>query len=488
MQVLDSSIANVSIPYIAGNLGVSVDEGTWVITSFAVSNAIVLPLTGWLSNYFGSIRLFVSSVLLFTLFSFLCGLCRNLTLLVICRVMQGGVAGSLIPLSQSILVSISPHEKRGAVLGLWGAIVIIAPLLGPVLGGYFTEAYSWPWIFYINVPVGLASASITWFLLKDRETPIIRNPIDWVGISLLSLSVASIQIMLDKGLDLDWFESDIIVTLGLVSAISFIYFVIWNWFAKYPVVDFSIFRSRNFTLGTFLLSVGYMISFAGSLTLPLWLQTQQGYTAFWAGLAIAPVGIIPFLTARIIGSNLYRFDVRKVISLGFIFLSAVFFLQSYFTTQISLEKIMFNRFLQGISNSIFFLPMVQLALSEVKPGKYASASGVLNFIRILVAGGFGTALSIELWTRLAIFHHARLSDAMNDGNGVMESLRTSLSSEVSNEVFVRLMDRSVEQQAYMLSTNDLSFMAACLILGLAPIAFLFHRTKSPKDKHVSAEG
>ena len=326
IQILDTSIANVAIPYIAGNLSVSADEGTWVITSFSASNAVVLPLTGWLSDYFGRVRLFVWSVLLFALISFLCGLSTSLTMLVFLRVIQGAVAGSLIPLSQSLMMASNPVEKQGAALGFWGMIVIVAPILGPVIGGYLTDVYSWPWIFYINVPIGLLSASITWFLLKDKESKIVRLPIDWVGLFLLSLGVACLQIMLDKGKDLDWFESNVIIILTLVSAISLTYFGIWTYFQKHPIVDFSFFKNRNFAVGTICITVGFLIYFGSTVTLPLWLQTEQNYTAYWAGVAVAPVGIIPVLLSTTIGKNMYRFDLRMVAALSFVFFAIAFFL------------------------------------------------------------------------------------------------------------------------------------------------------------------
>ena len=306
IQVLDSSIANVAIPYIAGNLSVSADEGTWVITSFAASNAIVLPLTGWLSDYFGRVRLYVYSVILFSFISFLCGFASSLAMLVFFRVLQGASAGALIPLSQTLLVANSPPEKQGGVLGFWAMVVIVAPVIGPVLGGYLTYEYSWPWIFYINVPIGVFSAAVVWFLLKDRESEIIRKPVDWVGLFFLSMGVACLQILLDKGKDLDWFDSNVIVTLAVVSVISFSYFVVWNVKSTYPIVDFSFFKNLNFTLGTIIVTLGYLMFFGATVITPLWLQTQQGYTAEWAGIAVAPIGIIPILLSIVVGNNLNR--------------------------------------------------------------------------------------------------------------------------------------------------------------------------------------
>lgn len=487
MQVLDTSIANVAVPYIAGNLSVSPDEGTWVITSFAASNAVMLPLTGWLSDYFGRVRLFVWAVLLFSLTSFLCGLSTSLTVLVIFRVAQGAVAGSLIPLSQSLMTTSNPPENQGAALGFWGMIVIVAPILGPIIGGYLTYVYSWPWIFFVNVPVGLFSALITWHFLKTHDTKLVRNPIDWLGLALLAVGVACMQIMLDKGQDLDWFESNVIIALTVVSLIALAYFAIWNSFQKYPIVDFSFFKNRNFVFGTIAITLGYLVYFGSAVTVPLWLQTEQGYTPLWAGIAIAPVGIVPFFLSTTVGKNLYRFDARIWASVAFFFFSVSFFYQSTFTTQVDVNTIMLSRFYQGLGITFFFLPLVQISLGEIPREKYASASGLFHFIRILVGSGFGTSLSVELWTRLEIFHHARLSEAITPYQPLVRQLYDYLgnsSTQFTPDVINHLLDRQVEQQAFMLSTNDLAWLGGWLFIALIPIIFLAKRVQPPQNTGV----
>ncbi len=480
IQVLDTSIANVAIPYIAGNLSVSADQGTWVITSFAASNAIVLPLTGWLSDYFGRVRLFVGSVLLFVLTSFLCGLSSSLTMLVIFRVLQGAVAGALIPLSQSLIVACNPPEKQGGALGFWGMVVVVAPVLGPIIGGYLTDVYSWPWIFYINVPIGLLSAAVTWSLLKDQESQIVRHPIDWVGLFLLGLGVASLQVMLDKGKDLDWFESNTIIFLTVISAVALLYFCIWNYFQKHPIVDFSSFRNINFTLGTIAITVGFLVYFGSTVTTPLWLQLEQGYTPFWAGLAVAPIGIAPFFLATWVGRNMVRFDLRFFTAFSFLIFAIGFFYQATFTTEVSIQKIMLARFIQGFAVAFFFLPLVQLSLGEIPKERYASAAGLSNFIRILVGSGFGTSLSIQLWTHLEIFHHARLTEAVTSYNPVTMQVYTKLHA-FGPEVTDRLLDLSVEQQAYMLATNDMLWFGAWLYLLAIPLVFFCKKVQASKE-------
>jgi DHA2 family multidrug resistance protein len=487
IQVLDTSIANVALPYIAGNLNVSADEGTWVITSFAASNAIVLPLTGWLSNYFGSVRLFVWSVILFAIVSFFCGLSSNMSVLVTMRTLQGAVAGALIPLSQSLLLSHNPPKNQGVALGFWIIIVITAPILGPIVGGYLTQEFSWPWIFYINVPVGAISAFFTWYFLKDRETPIIRNPIDWVGLFLLTVGVGTLQIMLDKGKDLDWFESNLIITLTIVSIVSLIYFVIWNRFQKHPIVDFSIFRNINFAIGTLNLTLGYLFYFGSTVVIPLWLQTQQNYTPLWAGVAVAPIGLVPFLISLPLGAYLHRFDLRKLSALSFLLFSYGFYIQSNFTTQLSLESVMYTRFLQGFGVAIFFLPLLQISLSTIPKDQYANATGLSNFMRILIGSGFGTSLTIELWTRLEIFHHARLAETMTNSRSVVSDAYNALGQVGFNHALsTNIVDIEVTRQSFMLATNDISWLCAILFLTLIPLVFLCKDVRAAEG-HVAFE-
>ena len=261
MNVLDSSIANVSIPAIAGNLGVSPAQGTWVITSFGIANAIALPLTGWLTQRFGAVRLFTASVLLFVLASMLCGLATSLEMLIAGRVLQGFVAGPLMPLSQTLLMASYPRHQTGKALAFWGMTTLVAPVIGPLLGGWITDNFSWPWIFYINVPVGLFAAFLTWTIYHRRETPIRKLPIDRIGLALLVLWVGAMQLMLDKGKEQDWFASGEIVTLAVVSAVGFVVFLAWELTDAHPVVDLRLFGTRNFAFGVLATAVGYGLFF-----------------------------------------------------------------------------------------------------------------------------------------------------------------------------------------------------------------------------------
>lgn len=468
MQVLDSSIANVSLPAISGDLAVSPNQGTWVITSFGVSNAIAMPLTGWLTRRVGDVRLFVASTVLFTLASWLCGLAPSLPLLIAARVLQGAVAGPMIPLSQSLLLSNYPPEKKGLALALWGATVMIAPLLGPVLGGWITDNISWPWIFYINLPVGLLSAFLTWTLLGKRSSATRSEPIDTLGLVLLVVGVGALQILLDKGNDLDWFESQTIIVLAVVAVVCLSVLVVWELTDPHPVVDLRLFAERNFLIGTLILSVGYLVYFGNFVILPLWLQVSMGYTATWAGLAAAAVGILSVALTPLIGKLMHRIDLRIWSTLSFGIFAAVSFWNSHFNTEVTFEQIVAPRLVMGLGVATFFVPLTALTLSAVPARLLPSATGLSNFTRIL-AGSFGTSLSITLWDRRETFHHSVLVSHVSafDANST-EALQPLASPETD----AVLLDQMINHQSVLLATNDVFWLSGCIFAALMVLVWL----------------
>jgi len=318
MNVLDTSIANVSIPAIAGDLGVSPDQGTWVITSFGVANAISLPLTGWLTRRYGQVRLFTWSITLFVAASFLCALAPTIGLLICFRVLQGAVAGPMIPLSQSLLISSFPRAKAGTALSVWAITTMVAPVVGPLLGGWITDNISWPWIFYINVPVGVAAGLATWIIYSKRETPTLRVPIDKLGLALLVVWVGALQVLLDKGKDLDWFNAPQIVVLAIVTMVGLFVFLVWELTERHPVVDLSLFRDRNFWTATLAMALAYGAFFGNAVLLPLWLQQYMGYTATLAGLVLAPVGVLAIVLTPLVGRAMRRIDPRMISTVAFL--------------------------------------------------------------------------------------------------------------------------------------------------------------------------
>jgi DHA2 family multidrug resistance protein len=488
MNVLDTSIANVSIPAIAGDLGVSPDQGTWVITSFGVANAISLPLTGWLTQRFGQVRLFTASILLFVLSSFLCALAPTLGLLILFRVIQGAVAGPMIPLSQSLLLSSYRKERAGTALAMWSITTLVAPVVGPLLGGWITDNISWPWIFYINIPVGIAAAFVTWMIYRPRETSTVRLPIDGVGLGLLVIWVGALQIMLDRGKDLDWFESSQIAILAIVVVIGFVLFLIWELTERHPIVDLRLFERRNFWTSTVAMSVAYGTFFGNLVLLPLWLQQYMGYTATMAGMVLAPVGALAILLSPLVGRNVTRVDPRLFATASFLIFALVLFMRSQFNTDADFRTLMIPTVIQGAAVAVFFIPLVSLSLSGLAPDRIPAASGLFNFARI-TAGSFGTSIATTMWDRGASLHHAQLAEHVTpyDTNAV-QALGNLHAGGVGTQQSYQMLNRLIDQQAFMLSANDIFLASALLFVGLIGIIWLARPVRSPAGAPVVAAG
>jgi DHA2 family multidrug resistance protein len=470
--VLDSSIANVSLPAIAGNLGVSPTQGTWVITSFGVANAIAVPLTGWLTQRFGAVRLFTVSVLLFVLASWLCGLASSLEMLIGFRVLQGLVAGPMIPLSQTLLLSSYPPAKAGMALAMWAITTLVAPVTGPLLGGWITDNMSWPWIFYINIPVGLGAAFVTWRIYAKRETPTQKLPIDTVGLSLLVLWVGALQIMLDKGKELDWFESSQIVILGLVALIGFVVFVVWELTQAHPVVDLRLFASRNFLFGVLALSVAYGLFFGNVVLLPMWLQQHMGYTASAAGMAVAPVGLLAILLSPIVGKYVTKVDPRWLATVAFLGFALVMWLRSHFNTQVDFNTILIPTILQGGAIAFFFIPLSAITLNGLTPDRIPAASGLSNFVRI-TAGAMGTSMIATIWDNRATMHHVHMAEKVSRTDpGAMEGFNALMNAGMSFDQAAALISRMIDQQAFTRAAADVYLASSILFLCLIPVVWL----------------
>ena len=472
MNVLDTSIANVSIPTIAGDLGVSPDQGTWVITSFGVANAISLPLTGWLTRRYGQVRLFTVSVVLFVLASFLCALAPSLQMLILFRVLQGAVAGPMIPLSQSLLLASYPPKRAGTALAMWAMTTLVAPVVGPVLGGWITDNISWPWIFYINVPVGILAGVATWTIYRHRETPTQRLPIDAVGLGLLVLWVGALQIMLDQGKDLDWFSSTTIVALALIAAIGFVLFLVWELTEQHPIVDLALFRRRNYWTSTLAISLGYGAFFGSVVLLPLWLQQYMGYTATLAGLVLAPVGLLAIALTPIVGRTVQRVDPRIYVTVSFLTFALVNFMRARFDTDVSFAALLVPTVIQGVAMATFFVPLVSLSLSGLPPDRVPAASGLLQFARI-TAGSFGTSIVTTLWDRRATLHHSQLVEHLTGGSPVTSQAMQRLQANgFGTGQSQGLINRIVDQQAFMLSADDIFYASGLLFLVLIGVIWL----------------
>lgn len=478
MIVLDTSIANVSIPAISGEMGVSTSQGTWVITSFAVANAIAVPLTGWLTQRFGQVRLFAISTILFVLASWLCGMAPNIEALIGFRVLQGLVAGPLIPLSQALLLSSYPRAKAGSALAMWSMTTLIAPVAGPLLGGWITDNYSWPWIFFINLPVGIAAVWATWSIYRDRESPTRKLPIDTVGLGLLVVWIAALQIMLDKGKELDWFASGQIVTLAVVAVVGFVFFLIWELTEEHPVVDLKLFAGRNFTMGAITMSIAYGVFFGSVVLLPLWLQTQMGYTATEAGFVLAPVGLLAVLVSPVVGRSIGKVDPRLIATIAFVLFAVVSYLRSRFNTEVDLTTLMIPTVIQGAAVACFFIPLVSITLSGLPPDKIASASGLSNFVRI-TAGAIGTSVSTTLWESRATMHHAHLAESINHTNSATaHTLEQLQAAGMSATQALASVNRMIDGQAYALAANDVFYASAVIFVLLLPLIWLARRPRA----------
>jgi MFS transporter, DHA2 family, multidrug resistance protein len=478
MNVLDTSIANVSIPAIAGDLGVSPDQGTWVITSFGVANAISLPLTGWLTRRFGQVKLFTASTVLFVIASFLCGLAPSLSALIVFRVLQGAVAGPMIPLSQSLLLASYPKERAGMALAMWAMTTLVAPVTGPVLGGWITDNISWPWIFYINVPVGILAALATWAIYHRRETPTARVPVDSVGLGLLVIWVGAMQILLDKGKDLDWFNSGVIVALACVAVVAFLIFLIWELTEEHPIVDLSLFGLRNFTVATVALLAGYGLYFGNVVLLPLWLQQYMGYTATLAGVVLAPVGLLALLLTPFVGRFVHKVDPRLLVTASFAVFALVFFMRAGFNTDATIGTLLVPTLIQGAGVATFFIPLLTLTLSGLPPERIPSASGLSNFARI-TAGSFGTSITTTLWDRRATLHHAQLVERLTGGNpATAQTLAGLHAGGMTQAQSYALLNRLVDGQAYMLSANDIFYVSGLIFIALIFLVWLAHPAHS----------
>jgi DHA2 family multidrug resistance protein len=475
MQVLDTSIANVSIPTIAGNLGVSSNQGTWVITSFAVANGVSVPLTGWLMQRFGVVRTFVASVVLFTIASLLCGIAWSLPSLIVFRVLQGGVSGPMIPGSQALLINVFGAQKRNLALGIWSVTTLVAPIAGPLLGGYISDNYVWPWIFLINVPVGVLCAFVCWNNLKDQETPTRRLPIDRMGLVLLFIWVGALQVMLDEGKDLDWFHSSIVVILAIVTVIAFAAWTIWETTEKHPIVDLSLFRSRSFTLGCVALCLGYAVLFGNIVLMPLWLQSNLGYTATWAGLVSAPSGLTAVISSIVMSRLMRRHDPRMLAAVSFGLFAASYFMRSHLTADSSFLVFVAPQLVQGLAMGLFFVAMLSIVFDGLAPHQVPAASGLSNFLRI-TAASFATSLITTFWDRREALHQTRLADTLTIYSPAYQQGLTQLhQAGLGDQGAAASITQAMIGQSYLLSSLDLFYVSGWLCLALIPLCFLVRR-------------
>jgi DHA2 family multidrug resistance protein len=480
MVVLDTTIANVSVPHIAGALGISSSEGTWVITSYAVAEAICVPLTGWLARRFGEVRVFVAGLIGFGIFSFLCGIAPSLGALVAFRIGQGLAGGPLMPLTQALLLRIFPRDKHAMAMGIWSMTTIAAPIFGPILGGTISDNWTWSWIFFINVPIAIACSLAAIALLRKAESKTERVPVDVTGLGLLLVAVGALQIMLDLGRERDWFGSPFIVTMAAIASIGFAFLIVWELFERHPIVDLKVFRHRGFTASVAALVFAFGTFFSSVVVIPMWLQGALGYTATWAGYATALTGVSAVLVAPVAAMLSQRMDPRILVSAGILWLAASSVMRVFWwTSDAGFWTLALPQLIMGAGLPFFFVPLTTLALGAVDDDEVASAAGVMNFLRTM-AGAVGTAVGVTIWENHTQAARSSLTDVMNGTQATMQALQArGFGVEQSRQMVSQLVDG----QATAISTLQLFSLAGAIFVAAAAIIWL-----APKPRHAVEPG
>lgn len=493
MEVLDTSIANVALPHIAGSLSAGQDESTWILTSYLVSNAIILPMSGWLSSIMGRKRFYMSCVALFTISSCLCGFAPNLPMLIVFRVMQGIGGGGLQPSEQAILADTFPPAKRGMAFAVYGIAVVMAPAIGPTLGGWITDNFTWRWIFFINIPIGILSLVLTSRLIQDppyfRRRKLSETHIDYIGLGLIALGLGTLQVVLDKGQRDDWFESNFIVVLTAISVAALVWVIIWEWYHKDPIIDLHLFRERTFATANFLM---FMLGFAllgSTLLLPLFMQTMLGYTAERSGMALMPGGFTIMLCMPLVGFLLSRYSPRWLMLFGLSMLSFSLFHMTRFDLAVDFHTMTMARVYQAMGLAFLFVPINTAAYSGLPRDKNNAASGLMNLARN-IGGSVGISFVTTGLARRAQFHQVRLMENMSAANpqfrstvqgitGIFSSAGSGPGSGLgtAQQHAYALIQANVIQQSTMLAYIDNFWVLGVVIGCLIPCVFLIKKGK-----------
>jgi MFS transporter, DHA2 family, multidrug resistance protein len=480
LAILDLTIVNVLVPQISGSLAVSAADGTWVITSYAVAEAIMVPLTGWLAERFGPVRVFVLCIAGFGVMSVACGLATTLPMLIVFRIMLGICGGPLIPLSQTLLLTVVPEKYEMPALAVWSMTTILAPVAGPALGGLIADTWSWQWAFHFKLPLALPLAALAWYALKSHEMPTRKARVDFVGLGLLILWVAALQIMLGNGQNLDWFNSDFIVMLAIVAALGFISFVIWELTDKAPIVNLRIFNNRAFSVSMLVIALSFGALFGAVVLVPLWLQNCMGYTATLAGYNTAFAGVVSLFVAPITTKLMTKYDHRLLVMIGLLFCAASSLVRVFYTADMTFEQLLWPQVLQGISFPLILIPLMDMSVSSLPAKDTASGAGQFNFIRTL-SSAISTAVVVAAWIHSIDWSKAVLVDKMQNANGLLALLQ---SGGFSQERARSLIDLGVMQQAAQIGTNQTFLGVGVLLLITAAVVWI-----APKPpRHANGNG
>ncbi len=490
MEVLDTTVVNVSLPHIAGSLSASNDEATWTLTSYLVANAIILPMTGWLASRFGRKRLLMLSVSGFTVASFLCGLAPSLPFLIVCRVIQGACGGGLQPLSQAILMESFPPEKRGQAMAFWALGIVVAPMLGPVAGGWLTDNYSWRWVFYINIPIGVIALILTEIFIFDP--PYLRSKqktgIDFWGIGLLTIGIGSLQIMLDKGQEDDWFGSHFIVTLAVLAVVGLTGLIIRELTAKHPVLDLTVFKYRSYAVGTFLMTLIGFVLYGSTVLLPLLMQVILGYTATHAGVTNLPRGLASFLIMPIVGRLTGKFDNRKLLGIGLVASAYAMWALSRFSLNVASKDFWFPLMIQGAALGFVFVPLTTITNNPIPNERMGNATSIFNLMRNIGAS-IGISMVETVQFRKQQTHINILGEHIYPQSTAAQKMFESMkgyfisqgaSAAMATQQAYDSIWGMVQRQAAMLAYNDTFLFLSLTFVCMIPFLFLLRKPKKVK--------
>lgn len=484
IEIIDISIVNVALDHIRGSLSAGIDESTWTITSYLVSNAIIIPMTGWLSRFFGRKRYLIMSIVLFTVSSFLCGSAWNLQSLVFFRVLQGIGGGALQPISQSILLETFPPRQHGIAMAIFGVGIMFGPIIGPLLGGWITDNWSWHWIFFINVPIGIISILLTLLFIADPPyMKRVKVKIDYWGLALLTLGLGCLQIVLDKGQQENWFSSSFIVWLSTISSVSLLSFIVVELFAEHPIVDLRAFRNITFSTGNIIMFLGFFNLFASIVLLPIYLQTLMGYTAYLAGLVLGPGGIATMIAMPIAGHLVNRVNPKYLLAFGVIVNAYATYLMSSFNLFADFNTVIWPRIILGIGMGFFFIPLTTMTMAGIKREDMGNASAIYNLLRNL-GGSFGVAFVTTVLSRRAQIHQNHLTEHLTPFDTAYQLFSEKSSGLLQFRGFedfttgtggLGMIYRELLRQSSMMAFNDAFFLVCIIMLCVLPFVFFMKR-------------
>ncbi len=491
IEILDTSVANVALPHIQGSLSAGQDEITWVLTSYLVSNAVVIPMSGWLARAMGRKRYLMGSIIVFTASSVLCGWATGLTEIIIFRIIQGMGGGGLQPMSQAILMETFPPEQRGLAMGIFGMGVVLGPILGPLVGGYLTDNYSWRWIFYINLPIGLIALVLISMFVFDphyQERRTLGEKVDYAGLALLCLGIGSLQIVLDKGQRDDWFNSNFILALSVVAGLCIVGLIIWELYAERPILDLKVFKDRSFATGNLVMFFTFFAFFGSIVLLPLFLQTLMGYTAFLAGLVLGPGGAVLLLMLPLSGKLTERIDARILLALGLIITAYSVYYMSGFDDTIDFYTAVMGRVIQSMGMPFVFVAVTFITMAYVPKEQMNNASAIFNLLRNL-GGSFGVAFVATMLESRTQFHQSRLIDGLTPFSpnvaATLGQLKSYLDLKMGAFAGHTLLAKQelylqLQRQATILAFNDAFFLEAVILLALVGTVWIMRRPPSGK--------